>query len=57
MITVTEQIENLNKKLEIVEKPNGNSGVEEKKGEINSLEERNTIFKSAQVSGNWCVDK
>lgn len=27
MITMTQQIENLDKELEIIEKPNGNSGV------------------------------
>lgn len=29
MITMAQQIENLDKELEIIEKPNGNSGVEE----------------------------
>lgn len=45
-----QQIEGLNRELKTIEKPKGNSGVEEiEKNEIlNFLEELNTIFKSAE---------
>lgn len=49
MITMIQQIEGLNRELETIEKPKGNSGVEERKNEIlNFPEELNTIFKSAE---------